>query len=573
MKKILNIALASMLVLGMGACHEPEYVLPNESASKGILSIKAIIPGGLYANQVLATLNNEDPDATYYKLEIPWYYPVTSDNTTESFITDLRIEANVAPNYRIEPGLGKLDLTEEHSFMLVKPDGSKTPIIITGERVKPKDCALITFSVPALGADGVINEEKKEVLLPYLDEPKPYAVTGEVSPHATISMVGDEAYSPDVEYDLSDGQTVTVLAGDGITKSVYTLMQGNPELIDDGININSWKMLFNADPVSMYGLPKYNEKAYISIAGLGSNIVVCTGSDRAPVLVNRFNGAPQGTLNVGPAVVDVVATDGADHLLLANYAYSGKEVNLYISTDVTAEPTLLATFNNPLDYKTGPGIGHRMKVIGNVDEEAVVVFTAEGIAGSTTASRIAYVKIKNRSLDGAPQSVDFTPCSLAWNSAPVGFATVAAASVNPEEDGWFLDYYDGNSVNGSYALHHVDKNMKNTNVGLYGDWGSNPNCLDVKTFNHSNFLVLLLVSHFPHWGYGPKIYFFDSSSYTTLVPLKEELSIPWGQTSDTGFAAGDVCLCPTADGTKMYLYYYDHNSQSMGAYVMDCIKK
>ena len=38
-------------------------------------------------------------------------------------------------------------------------------------------------------------------------------------------------------------------------------------------------------------------------------------------------------------------------------------------------------------------------------------------------------------------------------------------------------------------------------------------------------------------------------------------------------ASGDVVIAPSADGYKMYVYYYDHNAQDVGAYVVDCIKR
>ena len=38
-------------------------------------------------------------------------------------------------------------------------------------------------------------------------------------------------------------------------------------------------------------------------------------------------------------------------------------------------------------------------------------------------------------------------------------------------------------------------------------------------------------------------------------------------------ASGDVVLAPSADGFMLYVYYYDHNSQVLGGYSADCIKR
>jgi hypothetical protein len=34
-----------------------------------------------------------------------------------------------------------------------------------------------------------------------------------------------------------------------------------------------------------------------------------------------------------------------------------------------------------------------------------------------------------------------------------------------------------------------------------------------------------------------------------------------------------VILAPSADGYMLYIYYYDHYSQMLGGYSLDCIKR
>ena len=50
-------------------------------------------------------------------------------------------------------------------------------------------------------------------------------------------------------------------------------------------------------------------------------------------------------------------------------------------------------------------------------------------------------------------------------------------------------------------------------------------------------------------------------------------TIGWYQQGSYAVAAGDVTIAPSADGFKVYVYYYDHNSQVVGGYVADCIKR
>ena len=56
------------------------------------------------------------------------------------------------------------------------------------------------------------------------------------------------------------------------------------------------------------------------------------------------------------------------------------------------------------------------------------------------------------------------------------------------------------------------------------------------------------------------------------LELKNQ-SIDWYQAGDYSIASGDVVIAPSADGYKLYIYYYDHNSQAFGGYVADCIKR
>ena len=62
-----------------------------------------------------------------------------------------------------------------------------------------------------------------------------------------------------------------------------------------------------------------------------------------------------------------------------------------------------------------------------------------------------------------------------------------------------------------------------------------------------------------------------SGKTKTLIELANN-AITWYQSASYSVASGDVVIAPSADGFKLYIYYYDHNSQVFGAYVADCIK-
>lgn len=575
MKKYLCLILTALAAFS--ACHKPEYVLPTADR-QGLTSLTAIMVSGPYADQELGRLTVTDPDATLFEIPIPYYYPESSDDETLIYMTNLRVQAELQPNCKISPKLGLMDLTENNVFTFTDQRGNSREITITGKRVKPSACSLLAMMVEEVKTSAVIYEDKGSILIPYLDDLSAVTITAQVSPHAKVSKISGKAFVEGKTYNLNTGATVTVLAGDGKTEKTYSVSQGIPDLLPQGLRAESVGLLSNVDPVSIVHLPAFNEKAFVSLAGLGTQIIVGLGEGRTPVYVDAFTGTPLGTIALGEAVADCLTNDDAGHLLLANYAEGGDnagEVKIYLTSSVTQAPTLFYTFTNPISFP----IGHRIKVLGDVTGDAAIVFTSEGIAGVSVWSEIVVLTVEGGNVTSV-KTKNFAPLGLAWGSAPVNFATVVPASVTPFADGWFVDYYEGNvdpAVTDSnadcYLLHYFDGRDKDTWVERMGNWSINPNCLDIKTFNGARYLALFAVSHFPEWDIRPRLHFFevtDPSSATRLFANDSIKIFQKGTTDPEVGAAGDVALVPSADGYRMYLYYYDHHAQAIGAYVTDC---
>ena len=118
-------------------------------------------------------------------------------------------------------------------------------------------------------------------------------------------------------------------------------------------------------------------------------------------------------------------------------------------------------------------------------------------------------------------------------------------------------------------------------TGNGNSWGWNYNCFDSKQFNNAKYLAGFVVSHFPHWGIGPRLYLYDitnpagiSGDFESCGALvMSNTNVGWFQKGDAGVAAGDVLIAPSSDGFMLYIYYYDHNSQVIGGYSADCIKR
>ncbi len=577
MKKYLYIFWAALLAFV--SCHKPEYVEPT-AERQGLSSLTAIFVDGPYAGQELARLTVTDPDASLLEIPIPFYYPEVSNDETLIYMMKLRVQAELQPNYKISPKLGVLDLTVENVFTLTDPKGNSREITITGKRSKSSTCSLVAMMVEDVKTSAVIYEESDKVLIPYLEDLSSVRITGQVSPHAKLVKVNGKAYNEKARYNLNTGATITVQAHDGVSERTYTVEQGIPSLLTSGMREESVARLFNVDPESMAGLPPYTDDSFVSLAGLGTNVVVGLGNGRTPVYLDAFTGSKKGQINLGSAVADCLTSDDAGNLVIANFASGGAEaqdVNIYVTSSVTETPVLLHTFTNPAMTP----VGHRIKVSGNVKDDACIVLTAEGITGVTTSSEMVYLLVR----DGMVSEVktkDFSVFGMGWGAAPVNSATICPASENPDKDGWFIDYYEGNvdpSVTSEsadcYILHYIDGKDRDYWLDLVGNWGVNPNCLDHKVFNGTPYLTLFAVSHFPQWDIRPKLRLYDATdpSAARLLMSNDNLAIfQKGARNEPTGASGDVVLVPSTDGYRMYLYYYDHHTQVIGAYVADCFE-
>lgn len=567
MKPIFLVLTAAITLLS--SCQKPHFIEPTAERD-GLTSLTAYFTFGPFVDQEMAKLTITDENATRFSIPIPYYYPETSDDETQPYLLKARVKAELQPNCYINPPLTILDLTQENHFTYTNAKGVSRDIVITGERVKSNKCELISFSIVNPQITGVIDKAAKKVSLIYLDELLSCSAVAEISAHATISP------DPATLQNYDEGVVFTVTAHDGVTKAQYRIEKDIPEKIAAGFNKNSVEQLFNIEPVSSYGVPDYTSGLGPSLAVCENNLVVCYGNGSAPILINKTTGVMQGTLNLGSAIAGSITSDEAEHLLIVNHAQADEYVNIYKSYSVNEAPTLLYSFINDLPPRLP--MGTKMKVFGNIDSDANIVITHEGVDGITEASTYTLITIRDGEVLGH-QQIDLAGFGLSWGSAPVTMSTVVAAGLDPAE-GTFSSYYGGGAGKFTYARADgsVIYQLGNDSTG----WGLNANCLDSKRFNNVDYVALFVVSHFPPWGMGPQLYLMDVNDKSRIAAdnvwsspalVLANNSIEWYQKAAYDTASGDVIISPSADGFKLYIYYYDLNSSVIGGYSADCISR
>ena len=557
MKKNIQYLLLGVLAL-MSSCQDPEYVLPT-AERQGITSLTALFTSGPYVDKEAVVYTIADASVDKYVIPIPWFYPEDSENETAEYMKTMRVQAKLAPNCTINPVLTILDLTKENYFTYTDAQGYKKQICITGERVKSNKCQLLSFSIPAEDISGIIDEEHKTVSL--------ISAEYSLSSHATMSP------DPKTEaLDFNSPVELTVIAHDGVTKQTYTVQKAVPDKIPYGYRKGSETELFKLD-MGVIGLP-WTSANSPSLAVNGNNLVVCLGDgSTAPTYYNASTGSKIGNMtlgSVGVASLGCVTSDSKGNILLATKAANGKSFSIYKTSSVTTAPTLLTSYTN----NTSLDMGTKVSVQGDINTNAAIIATCDGTASSGSNTFVRWI-ITNGVL-GSPEVVSVNGVGY-WGS-PVSNTKVVTKGTTAQSD-YFLSYYDPNVlywVNG--ISNNASKSLSNSDNG--NSWAMNNNCLDARTFNNAQYLVLVSTAHFPQWGGTPYLYMYDvtsDGSFTGTVSTSDALtfnpSLSSFGSADGVAATGDVLLAPTTDGYKLRLYYVDNNCKIIGGYEFDCIDK
>lgn len=561
MKKIFY--LLSLAAVLAASCQKPEYIEPT-AERQGITSLTAYFTMGKFVDKELAKLVIDNPDIDRYVIPVPWFYPEESEDGTTIHMTKARVRAELAPNCKIEPALTILDLTQENKFTYTNAQGESRDIIITGIRKKSSKANAMSFTLmEPYPVEGFVNDEKGEIYLFTTDDLSGFTASAVPCAHATVKTDLSQPKN------YNEPQTVTLIAHDG-TERTYDILKKYPSKIPYGFRDGSVRQLFNIDPVTRLGFPGHKTEVYPSLASVGGKFVVALGYGQVPVYLNGLTGVKEGVVNVGSAVADAVSNDQGGNLLYITNAPASEKCMIYRTKSVTEAPVLFHSFDNETDV----AVGHHVRVHGNIDTDAVILLSHEGVSGITETSKITRIVIKG-GVVASTEVLDLSSLGLSWGETSYWGVKAVPVSTNPA-DGLMLSYYTPN------ILSYVNGNMKiaaqldMATLGASGNYGTN--CLDAKTYNNALYLVSLISGHFPQWGAGPMLNIFDIGAPTSIKDGKpivttntDGAEIEWFQKADQGVSAADVVMAPSADGFKVFIYYYDHNCGVIGGYSADCI--
>lgn len=577
MKKIYYLLTAGVLALA-ASCQKPQFVEPTANR-QGITSLTAFFTSGKYVEKEMGKLvvpEGESPDR--YVIPIPWFYPEESDDVTTLHMSKVRVRAELAENCRIDPPLTLLDLNQEHHFTYTNAQGESKPIIITGERVKSSTTHMLAFNLldaeGNVALEGFINNDNKEIYLFSVEDLN--GLTAAVEPWYHASVKDAESLAKPRNWNKE--QKVTVVAHDGKTEGEFTVIKRNPEKIRYGFNSDSFKELFNIDPVSRIGVPPYDVAVFPTLAYTGGYLIVNHGDGSAPIYLDGRNGTKLGEIATGGKKFGAVTSDESGNVLLCNRLEGTGTFEIYRTSSVNEAPTLFYSYDNQVALP----IGSKIKVCGSIDSEARITVSYEGIPGVTEAGQFLEITVVGGSVASAVVH-DLQPSGILWGASPQNSAALVPASAEAGVNGWYYASYTLNGMHWIRPDHGVGQTLLTNDMD--NAWLLNPNCLESKKFNNANYLTLFVCHHFPAWDKQPSIWVYDiadpagvSGTYqdTPACVAYNSWLLYFNATNAAGNetkSAGDVIMAPSADGFKVFVYYYDHYAGMIGGYSADCVKK
>lgn len=566
MKNIIYKALAGTVLLSFAiACHKPQYVLPTADR-EGFTSLSAYFTSGENNNMLLAKLNVTDEMIREGRLvvPVPYYYPEESDNPTTKYMTNVRMKAELDKNCYISPALTILDLNLENEFTYTDAQGETYPIVITGKRKRSSDATFISFSLVNM-FDGFVSNEERKIYLYTTDDLASCTAEGQVSAHSEIVT---DLTKP---RNYNEPQTVVIRAHDG-TEIEYVTEKARPTKIRLGFNPESLKQLFNLDPKSRYGTPDYlTDGVQPTLAVTGGYLVVSPGDGSTPFYVHGTTGVKVGEIAVGSAEVGGITSDSAGNMLISNALEGKGKLKIWKTSSVTAAPELFYEY----DSEVALPVGVRLKANGDINGDAVITMPYGGVPGITEASQFLIITVKGGAVIET-KVVDMTG-TLSWGAFSTNSAGFAPASSNPA-DGVFTASYGTVRIDWLDSSFSVAKSMGTSSGNA---WLWNTNVLSTLTFNNADYLLMFQLGHFPAWG-SPTLYVYNvtnkasiSGEFTDTSCLVASSSIEAFNSvnADGTVSSGDAIMASSADGFKVFFYYYDQYSGAIGGYSADCIKR
>lgn len=575
---IISIISAMVMIILIQSCHDPKTMVSNGD-QRGILSMTAkFVNDESSENSFPADI---DYESRTIKIRFPMYYPRASfDELQSDALKNVRVTASLSNNSVIEPALTTLDLTKNNYITVSNPQGVKTRYSVSGEIVELWDCQLEEIELSD-GTAGIVDNTNHVVTLLATDYLEAQTATVRMSPHATIS--------PDIEtvpFDFNDEDAVlTVTAQNGVDKTEYTIVKGEPKKIPFGFREGSEELRW---------VKRWNEVGYTKLdaqtgfAVTDRYLVLNEKGTMQAVVLKASDGSDTGKrldMSIIPNGMNHnMTSDNAGHILVnSRYGDPENTFKIWLFKDIDDKGEL---FINVSAW----GASERISVYGDVTKDAVIYaplsgssiqvvrwFIKNGVVGPSEIITLSGV-------GGGVNNVDIAPTSATDPNAD--FYAVFYATANGKR-GPVLYNGANKTISGVGKTNTKKRNESDGGLTDAGNWIMN--ACDYVEFNKSKYFMHNSVNTFT-WGRNDYIYLLDVSvgdfskelfmtnehngAVSLLVDVSTEDSLYGAMAAgNVGKAVNcnDARLWVSDTGFYMYGYFLFTNGY-IGCIRVDCIK-
>lgn len=274
----------------------------------------------------------------------------------------------------------------------------------------------------------------------------------------------------------------------------------------------------------------------------------------------------------------VITNDDAGNLIVCNHtAYENSEyLDGYFVVNVVTPAGKESNLITKAAWECGGPFGAKLRVNGNVLENAIISAPVEGIVDITMATEIGYWEIKNGTVGEyaklAVSGISGTWSCAAWSTYPNNFPTVFAKGLTAA-DGFILSgMYEDNkyynvAADGTAAPILLPDPVQDGNYAYQS--------MDIIQIGSHAYMACLASTFFPSWGLTPVVslvdlYNFNAGGVVHDVALfnvygKSYFSADW----DYGISAASDIIISDAGNGKVGIFLTDLNGRSVEAYEVD----
>ncbi|SKA41558.1 protein of unknown function [Chitinophaga eiseniae] len=540
-----NIYIIPAVIMGLftaiTSCHKPEAIFPKEDSKPQ--SIWLELPG--VKDAVFEPVYNAARDSAF--IEVPYFYPVESDNETD--ISKLILRANLPLDAVMRPAIGTLmDMSKPVGLEITGGTGQKSKLVVVAKKVGDVSVKNATMHYLLDGVNTAVEAVVKDndvifYVLPGVDVSQAQ-VSVTVNSHSTAS-VADGA-----TVDLSNPVPFTVKSIDGIIKQ-YTLKVMPPVKKPYGIGITR-KLFVKLGAASGGGgiSTNYTET---SMAVSGDHLVIVSNTNPSRLrLFSRTTGnyVQDMPLPAGNFYSFQMQNDTAGALVGASFAALNDKFTLYRWKNATdPAPEKILEWNNTTAWA---GIGRRVRIYGDLNKDAVIYATA-----SQTADIYKW-RIHNGKIVNAANTPDMNAAPVVATykgTSNIGYLADALPTAVSFSGTYFMNYgsevamVNGGS-NARVAAFHAD---------AAGYIFHAPSVYF--NFNGASYLALL---KYNSWSLNNgNIALFDVTdpsavSMSPANPAYGAFNVFNSETiagaADNGNGTGDVCVSFAPDRSSAYIY-------------------